>query len=60
MAVEKDTIATISDNSQGGYAAEFVANLKPGQNRTHEMLYEVLRIMAIIEKHLAAYSNEDL
>ncbi len=59
MAVEKDATATISDNCQDGYAADFLAKLKPGQNRTHEMLHEILRIMARIEKHLAAYSNED-
>ena len=60
VAVEKDITATISDNYQGGYAADFLAKLRPGQDRAHEMLYEILEIIDRIEKRLVAYSSEDL
>ncbi len=56
-AVEEDTTA-ILNNCQDGYAAEFVAKLKPGQNRTHEMLYEILEIMSRIEKSLLSFLSD--
>jgi len=57
MTIERDA-ATNKLSDYPNRHTEFAAKLKSGQNCTHEMLYEILEIMARVENSLLAFLND--